>query len=136
MQGMPLRFFLSLAGALLFAMPGASQQMARPDPADPAHPFGTPAAVAAPADDAQFVMWRDQIKAALFMPKSMPPVSPHDFGSFQPMPGVVAHRVTYGTQLGMRVPAIVYSPEHARGKLPAVVVVAGHGGDKTTWYEV
>lgn len=136
MQGMQVRFFLSLAGALLFAMPVAAQQTARPDPADPAHPFDTPAAVTAPADDAQFTMWRDQIKAALFIPELMPPVSPRDFGSFQPMPGVVAHRVTYGTQLGMRVPAIVYSPEHARGKLPAVVVVAGHGGDKTTWYEV
>ena len=52
------------------------------------------------------------------------------------MPGVVAHRVTYGTQYGMRIPAIVYAPAHAKGKLPAVIVVAGHGGDKTTWYEV
>jgi dienelactone hydrolase len=136
MQGMQARFFLSLACAVFVAMPGAAQQTARPDPADSAHPFDTPAAVSAPADDAQFAMWRDQIKAALFMPKLMPEVSPRDFGSFRPMPGVVAHRVTYGTQLGMRVPAIVYSPEHARGKLPAVVVVAGHGGDKTTWYEV
>jgi hypothetical protein len=92
MQGMQLRFFLSLAGALLFAMPVAAQQTARPDPADPAHPFDTPAAVTAPADDAQFAMWRDQIKTALFMPKLMPEVSPRDFGSFQPMPGVVAPR--------------------------------------------
>jgi dienelactone hydrolase len=27
-------------------------------------------------------------------------------------------------------------PDHARGKLPAIVVVAGHGGSKSTWYEV
>jgi dienelactone hydrolase len=52
------------------------------------------------------------------------------------MPGVIAHRVTYGTEFGMRVPAIVYMPEHHTGKLPAVIVVAGHGGDKQTWYEV
>ena len=52
------------------------------------------------------------------------------------MPGVIAHRITFSTQYGMRIPAIVYSPAHAKGKLPAVVVVAGHGGDKTTWYEV
>jgi len=42
---------------------------------------------------------------------------------------------------GMRVPAIVYRPDHdrangAQGKLPAVIVVAGHGGSKSTWYEV
>jgi dienelactone hydrolase len=36
----------------------------------------------------------------------------------------------------MRVTAIVYAPAHAHGRLPAIVVVAGHGGDKTTWYEV
>ena len=36
----------------------------------------------------------------------------------------------------MRIPAIVYAPTRAKGKLPAIIVVAGHGGDKTTWYEV
>ena len=48
----------------------------------------------------------------------MPPVAAHDFGSFTPMPGVVAHRVTYGTQFGMRVTAIVYRPDHVNGKFP------------------
>jgi len=52
------------------------------------------------------------------------------------MAGVVAHRVTFAGQYGMRIPAVVYGPDHAFGKLPAIVVVAGHGGDKTTWYEV
>jgi dienelactone hydrolase len=74
--------------------------------------------------------------AALFLPKTMPVVAARNFGSFVPMPGVVAHRVTYGTQYGGRVTAVVYGPEHAHGKLPAVVVVAGHGGSKSTWYEV
>jgi dienelactone hydrolase len=32
------------------------------------------------------------------------------------------------------VPAIVYRPEHAKGKLPGIVVVNGHGGDKFAWY--
>jgi dienelactone hydrolase len=36
----------------------------------------------------------------------------------------------------MRIPAIVYAPEHHQGKLPAIVVVPGHGGDKTTWYSI
>ncbi len=45
-------------------------------------------------------------------------------------------RVSFATQFGMRVPAIVYVPVHVSGKMPAMVVVAGHGGDKTSWYEV
>jgi dienelactone hydrolase len=127
---------LLLAVLLGFAQRGTAQRTTRPDPTDPAHPFDTPAAVSAPATDEQFARWREQAKAALFFPKTMPPVAAHDFGSFTPMPGVVVHRVTYGTQFGMRVPAIVYHPDHVSGKIPAVVVVAGHGGSKSTWYEV
>lgn len=130
------RYVLFLAILLCSARYSGAQQITRPDPTDAAHPFDTPAPVSAPASDAQFARWRDQAKAALFIPKTMPAVAAHDFGSFTAMPGVVAHRVTYGTQYGMRVTAIVYHPEHVNGKLPAVVVVAGHGGSKSTWYEV
>jgi dienelactone hydrolase len=127
-----LVFTISLACAL----PCTAQQTTRPDPTDPAHPFDTPAAVVTPATDAQFAQWREQASAALFLPKTLPAVAARDFGSFVPMLGVVAHRVTYGTQSGMRVTAIVYQPDHVSGKLPAIVVVAGHGGSKSTWYEV
>jgi dienelactone hydrolase len=89
-----------------------------------------------PASDAQFIKWREQARAALFLPKRMPAVAARDFGSFVPMPGVVARRITYASQYGMRIPAILYGPDHVSGKLPAIVVVAGHGGDKTTWYEI
>jgi dienelactone hydrolase len=108
---------LLLAVAVLSLLAGAQ---------NPAHP----------ASDAQFSEWRQQALAALFLAGPKPELAPRDFGTFQAMPGVVAHRVTYGTQFGMRVPAIVYRPERAPGKLPAVIVVAGHGGDKSTWYEV
>jgi dienelactone hydrolase len=47
---------------------------------------------------------------------------------------VVAEKVTYGTEFGMRVPAVVYRPEHAGKRMPALVVVNGHGGDKYSWY--
>jgi dienelactone hydrolase len=48
---------------------------------------------------------------------------------------VTAERVTYGTQFGMRVPAILYLPRPLpRSKIPALVVVNGHGGDKYSWY--
>jgi dienelactone hydrolase len=129
-------YILSFAILLCFARHGAAQRIVRPDPTDAAHPFDTPAAVSAPATDAQFARWREQAKAALFIPKIAPPVAARDFGSFTVMPGVVAHRVTYGSQFGMRVTAIVYHPDHVSGKLPAVIVVAGHGGSKSTWYEV
>jgi dienelactone hydrolase len=119
-----------------FTLVTAAQRTTRPDPTDPAHPFDTPAAVAVPATDQQFARWREQAKAALFIPAILPPVAAHDFGSFTPMRGVVAHRVTYGTQFGMRVTAVVYRPDHFSGKLPAVIVVAGHGGSKSSWYEV
>src|ERR1700730_13505164 len=124
---------LLLAVLLGFAQRGTAQRTTPPDPTDPTHPFDTPAAVSAPATDEQFARWREQAKTALFFPKTMPPVAAHDFGSFTPMPGVVVHRVTYGTQFGMRVPAIVYHPDHVSGKIPAVIVVAGHGGSKSTW---
>jgi dienelactone hydrolase len=136
MNQLRLRQLVFAVSALVFALPACAQQTTRPDPTDSAHPFNTRAAAAAPATDAQFTQWREQAAAALFLPRTMPPVAAHDFGSFTPMPGVVAHRVTYGTQFGMRVTAIVYQPDHVSGKLPAVVVVAGHGGSKSTWYEV
>ena len=130
------RHILSLAFLLAFAQSSPAQRTTRADPTDLAHPFDTPAPVSAPASDQQFARWREQAKTALFLPKTMPPVAAHDFGSFTPMAGVVAHRVTYGTQFGMRVTAIVYHPDHVSGKIPAVIVVAGHGGSKSTWYEV
>ena len=125
-----------LATQLAWTLSGIAQQTSRPDPSDIAHPFNTPASVAAPASDADFSRWREQIRTALFLPKRMPGHAAHDYGSFVPMAGVVAHRVTFAGQYGMRIPAIIYGPDHASEKLPAIVVVAGHGGDKTTWYEV
>jgi dienelactone hydrolase len=121
---------------MAFALPCAGQKVTRVDPADAAHPFNTPAPVAMPADDAKFAKWREQAMAALFIPKTAPALDAREYGSFKAMPGVVAHRVSYGTLYGMRVSAIVYKPEKAQGKVPAVVVVAGHGGSKSTWYEV
>ena len=47
---------------------------------------------------------------------------------------MVAERVTYVTEYGLRVPAIVYRPEKLHGRIPGIVVVNGHGADKTSWY--
>jgi dienelactone hydrolase len=88
---------------------------------------------AAPPTPAQEQAWRDGIKQALFIGPP-PALAPEKHGEFEPVPGVVAERVTYGTQFGLRVPAIVYRPKQAGGRRPAFIVVNGHGGDKFSWY--
>lgn len=77
---------------------------------------------------------RRQIRSTLFVPNPAPALDPESHGKFEPEPGVIAERVTYGTEFGMRVPAIVYRPKIYSGKLPALIVVNGHGGDKYSWY--
>ena len=78
--------------------------------------------------------WRSQIRSTLFVPERLPPLAAEVHGRFHPAPGVVAERVTYSTLLGLRVPAILYLPESRKGKIPALIVVNGHGGDKYAWY--
>jgi len=78
---------------------------------------------------------RDRIRAALFVPENLPAVDAESYGEADIAPGVVAERVSYATDYGLRVPAIVYRPAlRPAGKLPGMMVVNGHGGDKYTWY--
>lgn len=83
-------------------------------------------------------LWRQEIRNELFVPPKLPPLQTHLWSTFSPAPGVLADRVTYATADGMRVPAIIYRPDplvyHWRGKLPGIVIVNGHGGDKFSWY--
>ena len=79
--------------------------------------------------------WRAGIRSALFVPDRLPALEPVTHGSFEPTPGVVAERVTYGTLHGLRVSAILYLPNpRPAGRIPALVVINGHGGDKFSWY--
>jgi dienelactone hydrolase len=87
----------------------------------------------APPTPAQEQAWRDGIKQALFI-TTPPALAPEKHGEFEPEPGVIAERVTYGTQFGLRVPAIVYRPKQSTSRGPAFIVVNGHGGDKFSWY--
>jgi len=82
----------------------------------------------------QFEQWRRQIRQALFIDDPLPPLAAKSYGTFSPADGVVAERVTFGTNYGMRVPAIVYRPSKANARLPGLVIVNGHSGDKTAWY--
>ncbi len=82
--------------------------------------------------------WRTEIRHDLYVPDQLPALDAKVWSTFSPMPGVLADRVTYNTADGMIVPAIVYRPDpktaHWHGKLPGIVIVNGHGGDKFSWY--
>src|SRR5580700_6943618 len=81
---------------------------------------------------------RDKIQRTFHVPNPLPALDVQQHGSFEVEPGIVADRVTYNTQLNMRVPAIVYhpagAPTESKLKRPAIIIVNGHGGDKYTWY--
>ena len=100
--------------------------------------FGTAAGAASnatrPAALAQYHQWRRQIKQALFIEDHLPALAPKSFGTFSPAEGVVAERMTFATSYGMRVPAIVYLPSKRTSRMPGLVIVNGHSGDKTSWY--
>jgi dienelactone hydrolase len=90
------------------------------------------APAAAPQDEAR---WRNVIRDVLVIPDPLPSLDPRTHSRFEPAPGVTAERVTYGTQFGMRVPAILYLPRPLpASKIPGFIIVNGHGGDKYSWY--
>jgi dienelactone hydrolase len=86
----------------------------------------------------QIDAWRAQIRSNFFIPNPLPALAPETHRRFEPAPGVTAEAVSYATQLGMRVPSILYLPKPlpktASGRIPAFIVVNGHGGDKYAWY--
>ncbi len=79
---------------------------------------------------------RARIRANFFVPDPLPALDAKTHRRFSPAPGVRAEAVTYATELGLRVPAILYLPDPLPpgGKIPGFVVIAGHGGDKYSWY--
>jgi cephalosporin-C deacetylase-like acetyl esterase len=85
--------------------------------------------------------WRAAIDAVFYANHSNPPLNAKVWSTFSPTAGVLADRVTYATDAGMLVTAILYRPDpntlkaaHVTGKLPAIVIVNGHGSDKFGWY--
>ncbi len=98
-----------------------------------------PAQTLTPAKQAsRLILWREEIHRQLFIPAVLPALNAKVWSTFAPVSGVLADRVTYTTADGMAVPAIVYRPDPAgarwKGKLPGIVIVNGHGGDKFSWY--
>jgi len=87
------------------------------------------------ASKAQVEAWRREIHRALFLPEAPTPPETQSYGASEIAPGVTAEKITYRTQYGLRVPAVLYRPTSSPAKkLPAIVVVNGHGGDKSSWY--
>jgi hypothetical protein len=78
---------------------------------------------------------RNRIRSALFIPDQLPALEVRIHGRFNPMPGVIAERITYSTVFGLRVTAILYLPDpRPAGKIPGLIIVNGHGGDKYSYY--
>ncbi|MBV8906763.1 MAG: prolyl oligopeptidase family serine peptidase [Acidobacteriia bacterium] len=78
---------------------------------------------------------RQQIGSTLHVPQPLPAIEAKLYGHFSPAPGVEADRVSYATDYDLRVPAIVYHPASATIMAhPALIVVNGHGDDKSSWY--
>lgn len=78
---------------------------------------------------------REQIDETLHIPQKLPAVEAKKYGDFTPVPGIIAERVSYATTYDLRVPAIVYRQAAEKGsRHPAIVIVNGHGGDKSSWY--
>jgi len=95
----------------------------------------TIAATAGAADESSRDETRRRIKTRLFVPDPLPALEQESYGQIEPAPGVLAERVSYATAYGLRIPAIVYRPkEIPSSKLPGLIVVNGHGGDKYSWY--
>lgn len=82
----------------------------------------------------QIQLWTAGIKSALFIPNPLPQLDLKKHGTFQPAQGVVIEKVTYNSLYGLRIPAIIYRPKEQSAKLPGIVIVNGHGGDKYSWY--
>ncbi len=126
-------------GVLLFALAMSAMAQTAADRAKAG--VGSPVKELTPAKDltpkariAREEQWRREIRQQLFIPDFLPPLDAKTWSSFLPAAGVIAERVTYQTSDGMLVPAIVYRPERQHRKIPGIVVVNGHGGDKFSWY--
>jgi dienelactone hydrolase len=91
-----------------------------------------------PLSPQQEQKFRQRIRANFFVPEPLPALEARTHRRFEPAAGVTAEAVTYAAQFGTRVPAILYLPDPmpktASGKIPALIIVNGHGGDKYSWY--
>jgi dienelactone hydrolase len=80
---------------------------------------------------------RQRIEQTLHVRQPLVHLEEKQYGQFSPASGVAAERVSYATDYGLRVPAIVYREAGPTiSQHPALVIVNGHNGDKSSWYSV
>ena len=92
-------------------------------------------AQAVPASSQQVDRWRHEMRRALYIPDPLPKAEVETYATQEITPGVTIEKISYRTAYGLRVPAVLYRPtQRPRGRMPAIVVVNGHGGDKSSWY--
>lgn len=93
-----------------------------------------PAAI--PASRMQVDQWRKEVQRTLYIPSPLPSPETEVYSTAEVVPGVTMEKLSYRTAYGLRVPAVLYRPTTAssRRQRPAIVVVNGHGGDKSSWY--
>lgn len=90
---------------------------------------------ASAADKKQWQDLRKQIDASLHIVEPLPHPDAKSYGKFSPAAGIAAERVSYATDYSLRIPAVVYRAAGATiVKHPALIIVNGHGGDKSSWY--
>jgi dienelactone hydrolase len=83
----------------------------------------------------QIDTWRHEMRSALFIPDPLPKTDLKTYAIEEITPGVTIEKVSYRTAYGLRVPAVIYRPtQRPRGRMPGLIVVNGHGGDKASWY--
>jgi len=88
-----------------------------------------------PASSAQITQWRNQLRRTLFIPQPLPSPQTQTYSTTEITLGVTLEQVSYLTAYGLRVPADIYRPTHPPAqRLPAIVIVNGHGADKSSWY--
>jgi dienelactone hydrolase len=90
----------------------------------------------APTTPAHLEHLHQQATHALYIDSPLPPLAPKTYNTFLTTPNIRVEHITFASQYGTRVPAVVYVPTHVNRKAPAIVVVCGHGGDKSSWYAV
>ena len=91
--------------------------------------------VAQAATPQQVDQWRAEMRKALYIPDPLPPPDAKSYGSVTPAPGITLEHVAYSTAYNLRVPADVFRPaKRPAAKMPAIIVVNGHGADKSSWY--
>lgn len=97
--------------------------------------FAQPVLSQTPATTKQIDAWRQQMHRALFLPEPLPRPEVETYATQEITPGVTIEKISYRTAYGLRVPAVLYRPtERPHGRMPGIVVVNGHGGDKSSWY--